>query len=102
MDESRGVLVQNPIVCSGSHPSASNGGTQQTPEELVARAIAPVKREFLRPPPVRPSSSPSTNTNDDVSDEKDKPAQSAVDKEKKSKRQLKRERRQVFIFPVSI
>ncbi|OVA12615.1 zinc finger protein [Macleaya cordata] len=26
------------------------------PEELVAKAIAPVKREFLRPPPIRPCS----------------------------------------------
>ena len=36
---------------------------EKTPEELVAKAIAPVKREFLCPPPVRPS-------NDVVSDSK--------------------------------
>ncbi|KAJ1386326.1 Zinc finger, CCCH-type [Sesbania bispinosa] len=63
------------------------GVAQQTPEELVARCIAPVKKDFLRPPPVRASS-----PNDDVSVANDKPP--ALVKEKKSKRQLKRERRQ--------
>ncbi|XP_050232421.1 tRNA-dihydrouridine(47) synthase [NAD(P)(+)]-like [Mercurialis annua] len=62
----------------------SNNGTYQTPEQLVAKSIAPVKKEFLRP---RPSAR--TDQNDTVSDTK-----SAVAKEKKSKRQLKRERLQ--------
>ncbi|XP_061368368.1 tRNA-dihydrouridine(47) synthase [NAD(P)(+)]-like [Gastrolobium bilobum] len=65
----------------------SSGVAKQTPEQLVARAIAPVKKDFLRPPPVRAPSS-----NDDVSLTNDKAP--VVVKEKKSKRQLKRERRQ--------
>ncbi|PON99948.1 tRNA-dihydrouridine synthase [Trema orientale] len=95
MDESTEVrLVPDPNDSSGPPPplSASNG-QQQTPEELVARAIAPVKPGFLRPPPVRPAS----NDKEDgaVSESKEKKtAQPAVVKEKKSKRQLKRERRQ--------
>lgn len=66
---------------------------QVTPEELVAKAIAPVKREFLRPPPVRASSATNTQ-NDDVAEAKS----ASLVKEKKSKRQLKRERRQVPLF----
>ncbi|XP_022747839.1 tRNA-dihydrouridine(47) synthase [NAD(P)(+)]-like isoform X2 [Durio zibethinus] len=73
-----------------SHPpSNTNGAAQQKPEDLVARAIAPVKREFLRPPP-----SSRTTQNDAASDTNVKQSQSNVVKEKKSKRQLKRERRQ--------
>jgi hypothetical protein len=54
-----------------------------TPAELVARAIAPVKPAFLRPPPVREAP-------------KEEGGGGAVVKvEKKSKRQLKRERHQV-------
>lgn len=56
------------------------------PEELVAKAIAPVKAEFLRPPPSRSRS--------DGADEKNSVSSNVV-KEKKSKRQLKRERQQV-------
>lgn len=67
---------------------------ERTPEELVAKSIAPVKKQFLRPPPVRPCCP--KNHNDEVSDGNAKPAQSNVVKEKKSKRQLKRERRQVI------
>lgn len=70
---------------------------QLTPEELMAKAIAPVKREFLRPLSARPSS---TNpSNDAVSTENDKsaePSSTTLVKEKKSKRQLKRERLQVL------
>ncbi|KAK7351897.1 hypothetical protein VNO77_11657 [Canavalia gladiata] len=65
-----------------------SGVAQQTAEQLVARAIAPVKKDFLRPPPVRASS-----PNDDVSIPNDNNKTSVL-KEKKSKRQLKRERRQ--------
>ncbi|CAJ1973020.1 unnamed protein product [Sphenostylis stenocarpa] len=60
----------------------------QTPQQLVARAIAPVKKDFLRPPPVR-SSAPT----DDVSTSNENKT-SVLAKEKKSKRQIKRERRQ--------
>jgi len=61
----------------------------QTPEQLVSRAIAPVKKKFLRPPPVR-SSAP----DDDVSI----PTENnnyVLAMETKSKRQLKRERLEV-------
>lgn len=81
----------------------SNGAAaaaEKTPEELVAKSIAPVKKQFLRPPPVRPCCP--KNHNDEVSDGNAKPAQSNVVKEKKSKRQLKRERRQAQKSPLGI
>ncbi|XVE93743.1 hypothetical protein REPUB_Repub01dG0220500 [Reevesia pubescens] len=87
--ETEGVPPSQPKPTSNSSNGAT--ATQQTPEELVARGIAPVKREFLRPPP------PSRITqNDDAasSDANSKQSQSNVVKEKKSKRQLKRERRE--------
>lgn len=65
-----------------------------TPEELVAKAIAPVKKEFLCPPPVRADSTSASNQNEGVHEHKSAP----LLKEKKSKRQLKRERRQVFFL----
>ncbi|XAR72759.1 tRNA-dihydrouridine(47) synthase (NAD(P)(+)) [Bertholletia excelsa] len=80
--EERKVSVELP-------PDGGGGLSQQTPEELVAKAIAPVKREFLRPPPVRPRGSDSSDVVTDTTS-----APSSVLKEKKSKRQLKRERRQ--------
>ncbi|KAL6650276.1 hypothetical protein ACP70R_009201 [Stipagrostis hirtigluma subsp. patula] len=52
-----------------------------TPEELVARAIAPVKPAFLRPPPAREAP-------------REEGKAGGVTAEKKSKRQLKRERQQ--------
>lgn len=85
-----------PLVSEDPPPSNSNGA-QRTPEELVAKAIAPIKKEFLRPPPVRPASASSQN--DAVADSA--PAdnsKSGIVKDKKSKRQLKRERRQVWII----
>ncbi|KAG2400832.1 tRNA-dihydrouridine(47) synthase [Vigna angularis] len=78
-EEERGVGISVPRVVAAN----------QTPEQLVSRAIAPVKKEFLRPPPVR-SSAP----DDDVSIPNENKT-SVLAKEKKSKRQLKRERRQV-------
>ncbi|GLT86132.1 hypothetical protein SLE2022_042940 [Rubroshorea leprosula] len=86
--------VESDCVAEEEPPSQlasdSNGATQQlqTPEELVARAIAPIKREFLRPPPSR------TTQNNASSDADSKSPQSSLVKDKKSKRQLKRERRQ--------
>ncbi|KAF5727179.1 FMN-linked oxidoreductases superfamily protein isoform 1 [Tripterygium wilfordii] len=67
----------------------SSNGAHQTPEELVAKAIAPIKREFLRPPPTR-----TINQNVSVSNANAKAPQSGLVREKKSRRQLKRERRQ--------
>ncbi|XP_047168574.1 tRNA-dihydrouridine(47) synthase [NAD(P)(+)]-like isoform X1 [Vigna umbellata] len=78
-EEERGVGISVPRVVAAN----------QTPEQLVSRAIAPVKKEFLRPPPVR-SSAP----DNDVSIPNENKT-SVLAKEKKSKRQLKRERRQV-------
>lgn len=70
----------NPDV-DGTSPISA----QLSPEELVAKAIAPVKKEFLCPPPVRADS-----TSAPSHEQKSAP----LLKEKKSKRQLKRERRQ--------
>lgn len=94
MDGSSTEVVVEPSVAVTS-PYLNTNGVQQTPEQLVAKAIAPVKREFLRPHPLRPCSGDGKT---DVSHSKD--IHSSVLKEKKSKRQLKRERRQVVsLFP---
>lgn len=66
--------------------------SQLTAEELVVKSIAPVKREFLFPPPARPYAN--NTANDAVTERKGGDAPSALAKEKKSKRQLKRERQQ--------
>eukprot|EP00268_Persea_americana_P044413 TRINITY_DN4490_c0_g1_i1.p1 TRINITY_DN4490_c0_g1~~TRINITY_DN4490_c0_g1_i1.p1 ORF type:complete len:697 (+),score=149.07 TRINITY_DN4490_c0_g1_i1:280-2370(+) len=71
-------------------PSRANGAPK--PEELVAKAIAPVKRDYIRPPPLRPSSSNDDKEKDFLSDKKNRDSTHVVVKEKKSKRQLKRER----------
>ncbi|XP_072989306.1 tRNA-dihydrouridine(47) synthase [NAD(P)(+)]-like [Typha latifolia] len=69
-----------------------------TPEELVARAVAPVKAEYLRPPPVRSNEDEARgghpDEDDDTKEKKSTLSSSNVVKEKKSKRQLKRERKQ--------
>uniref|UniRef100_A0A5B7BA75 tRNA-dihydrouridine(47) synthase [NAD(P)(+)] n=1 Tax=Davidia involucrata TaxID=16924 RepID=A0A5B7BA75_DAVIN len=92
MNGSAAELAVEELKTSGNPaPSAKQDGglAQQTPEELLAKAIAPVKKDFLRPPPIRTSNN---DINDVVSDSKSAP--SNLRKEKKSKRQLKRERRQ--------
>jgi len=74
---------------TGDVPASSGtNGARRTPEELVARAIAPVKSEFLRPPPVRQGEA--------APEARAGAPQSGLVKEKKSKRQLKRERQQVL------
>lgn len=72
--------------------SNSNGVALQqlTTEELVAKSIAPIKKEFLRPPPSSRTAQKSASSDAVES----KQAQSGLVKEKKSKRQMKRERRQ--------
>ncbi|XP_047328486.1 tRNA-dihydrouridine(47) synthase [NAD(P)(+)]-like [Impatiens glandulifera] len=71
--------------------TVSQAMPERTPEELVAKAIAPVKKDFIRPPPIR---NKDTDT-DNVNDLDTKPsAPSKIIIEKKSKRQLKRERNQ--------
>lgn len=80
----------------------SVGAPHRSAEELVAKAIAPVKPEYLRPPPVRSGDtrrSGGDNTGYEVS--KDKTGDSAgsgLVKEKKSKRQQKKERQQVSSY----
>ncbi|KAI6677634.1 hypothetical protein NL676_038430 [Syzygium grande] len=76
---------------AGDAPSSNASGAHRTPEELIAKAIAPVKGEFLRPPPVRPYSS---GQSDVAPEARGGAPQSGLVKEKKSKRQLKRERQQ--------
>ncbi|MED6204305.1 hypothetical protein PIB30_008124 [Stylosanthes scabra] len=70
-------------------PGHEAAAVEVTAQQLVARAIAPIKKEFLRPPPLR-SSSAAPNDN------KKNPAHSGSGllKDNKSKRQLKRERRE--------
>lgn len=63
-----------------------------TAEELIAKAIAPVKKQFLCTIPIK--SSIQQPSDDVVSDTKPSSNASVV-KEKKSKRQAKRERKQV-------
>ncbi|PPD87018.1 hypothetical protein GOBAR_DD16044 [Gossypium barbadense] len=84
-------------VPASQPPLDPNGTTQRSPEELVARAIAPVKREFLRPPP-----SSRTTQNNPASDTNVKQPQANLVQEKKSKRQLKRERRQEQNSPLNL
>ncbi|XP_010263932.1 PREDICTED: tRNA-dihydrouridine(47) synthase [NAD(P)(+)]-like [Nelumbo nucifera] len=72
-------------------PSSNGSEVHLKPEELVAKAIAPVKREFLRPPPLRPCSNDAVNGEPVVNK---KVVPSNVVTGKKSRRQLKRERQQ--------
>ncbi|KAL6213720.1 hypothetical protein ACLB2K_013164 [Fragaria x ananassa] len=97
-------MGDDPPAETGPPLDASNGVSaaveaQRTPEELVAKSIAPVKKQFLRPAPIRPFSK---DQNDAVSEGNAKPHQSSVVKEKKSKRQLKRERREAQKSPLGI
>ena len=71
----------SPAVTTDSPPPP-----RPSPEELVARAVAPVKPAFLRPLPIR-----------EVPKEEGKAGGggAVVTGEKKSKRQLKRERQKV-------
>ncbi|KAL0334628.1 UNVERIFIED_CONTAM: tRNA-dihydrouridine(47) synthase [NAD(P)(+)]-like [Sesamum radiatum] len=65
-----------------------------SPAELVAKAIAPVKRDFLRAPPVRTCDGNNSSKADERAAAQKDDASAPILKEKKSKRQLKRERRQ--------
>ncbi|KAK4378213.1 hypothetical protein RND71_000075 [Anisodus tanguticus] len=103
------TLTDGPPPATPLQPPSSNTGDDvgvsqelRTPEELVAKSIAPVKREYLRPPPSRPSTNNSNSTvgveNDDAAEAKSGP----ILKEKKSKRQIKRERQQELKSPLHI
>ncbi|PHT59042.1 tRNA-dihydrouridine(47) synthase [NAD(P)(+)]-like [Capsicum baccatum] len=111
--ENETLIVQSPPAANPAEqrenplqpPSSTtdDGGVTQefrTAEELVAKAIAPVKREYLLPPPSRSSNYNNTVgvENDDVAEAKSAP----IIKDKKSKRQMKRERRQELKSPLHI
>ncbi|KAL5788746.1 hypothetical protein ACOSP7_005695 [Xanthoceras sorbifolium] len=99
MAESATELGEPPVIPAAEDPPvpepisvAARTHQNLTPEELVAKAIAPVKKEFLRPPPTR-----TIPKNGDVSEANDVSSRSTTTTlvmEKKSKRQLKRERLQ--------
>lgn len=90
-------MAESIADAAGDQPvTSSNRADHQTPEELVAKAIAPVKREFLRHPPSR------TQSDAVAESRKVNAARSGVVNEKKSKRQLKRERRQVACLNFSL
>jgi tRNA-dihydrouridine synthase 3 len=79
MDESPAELVMDMEKLSVESPPSND--SQPTLEELAAKVITPVKKEFLRPPPSRPSSSSTGLQNDTVSQTK-----VISGEEKKSKR----------------
>lgn len=72
--------------------SVSEGAACPGPEDLVARAIAPVKSQYLRAPPSRSGFLGREVV--DNANEKSSTPKVVVTKEKKSRRQLKRERKQ--------
>ncbi|XP_060168523.1 tRNA-dihydrouridine(47) synthase [NAD(P)(+)]-like [Lycium barbarum] len=106
MDET--LTDQSPAAIAaesaGQAPSVDGGGVSEeyrSPEELVAKAIAPVKREYLRPPPCRPSNNNDSSVgvqNDDAAEAKS----AHIVKEKKSKRQIKRDRQKELKSPLHI
>ncbi|KAL3580731.1 hypothetical protein D5086_018566 [Populus alba] len=81
------------------NPTQDQQQPTATPEQLIAKSIAPVKPQFLRPPTSRTSQNDTTSStvsdsNNDISKSNNTNTTSVVAKEKKSKRQLKRERQQ--------
>ena len=93
-------VVENPELSLVPPPpsepadSHSRSHSELTTEELVAKSIAPIKKHFLRPPPLRASSNDAVSQT--TANAAPAPSQSTFVKDKKSKRQLKRERRQVL------
>ncbi|KAK4477193.1 hypothetical protein RD792_016406 [Penstemon davidsonii] len=75
-------------------PTPAMSHADMSAEELVAKAIAPVKREFRCPPPIRTSDNHNNSNADVKTTAKNDGVSAPVIKEKKSKRQLKRERRE--------
>ena len=90
--KSKSELLETENAATKPLPENSDRG-QLSAEEVVAKAIAPVKKEFLRPPPS--SRSAISDTNKDENGKSESTKKSGIVKEKKSKRQLKRERREV-------
>ncbi|KAJ6310777.1 hypothetical protein OIU76_015483 [Salix suchowensis] len=94
------------LTSQNSNPTQEQQKPTATPEQLVAKSIAPVKPQFLRPPPSRTSqndtaSSTVSDSNNNIS-KSNINTTSVVAKEKKSKRQLKRERQQEKKSAVSL
>ena len=76
------------VVAEGdAKPTKQFSVYEATSEELIERSMAPIKKEFLCPPPSR------SLKQSDV-----KAPHPSLVQEKKSKRQLKRERREVCPF----
>ncbi|KAM3202209.1 hypothetical protein P3L10_029833 [Capsicum annuum] len=102
MDQAPVTPMKQPKTPQQPPPSTTDDGrvTQEfrTIEELVEKAIAPVKREYLRPPPSRPSTNNKGDIvevqNDDVAEAKS----TSIIKDKKSKRQMKCEHRQIIFI----
>ncbi|GAB2267641.1 hypothetical protein Dimus_002622 [Dionaea muscipula] len=92
-ETSVGIPMDSEATVEGSQPLPPSfpDELQPSPEELIAKSIAPVKREFLRLPPRRTDSATRAT---DGKLEGGKTNSSKLVKEKKSKRQLKRERRE--------
>ena len=101
MDESESITTAQLVdmVDPAPQPPSKPNESQLTPEQLVAKSIAPVNKHYLRPPPPRPSSNDTVSQTTTNAAPAPSPSplhsQSALLKEKKSKRQLKRERHQV-------
>ncbi|KAI3446213.1 hypothetical protein Pfo_002878 [Paulownia fortunei] len=94
MEDRRALGNTSKDVSATEAPASAPVQPQPSAEELVAKAIAPVKRDFLRPPPVRTCDRSDNNKADDKATAQNDGVSSPIIKEKKSKRQLKRERRQ--------
>eukprot|EP00262_Sarcandra_glabra_P004678 TRINITY_DN15874_c0_g1_i2.p1 TRINITY_DN15874_c0_g1~~TRINITY_DN15874_c0_g1_i2.p1 ORF type:complete len:706 (+),score=123.64 TRINITY_DN15874_c0_g1_i2:60-2177(+) len=96
-DEEPSTEVEKPkvsesISSSSSSIAAADSCVQLKPEDLVSKSIAPVKKEYLLPLSLRPSKN-AGDTNG-VAEKNIVSSASVITKEKKSKRQLKRERQQ--------
>ncbi|KAL2927927.1 tRNA-dihydrouridine(47) synthase [NAD(P)(+)]-like [Bienertia sinuspersici] len=94
-------LTDSAMDESSTKTSSKTESSEQPPstEELVAKSIAPVKKEFLRPPPTNRSTNSENYHNNSIKDDDNgksdsSKADNGIVKEKKSKRQLKRERRE--------
>ena len=91
------TVGEPPKVPTEQPPPARKPVNELSVEEMVAKSIVPVKKEFICPAPNRLSSDDNKSSGDAVP--VSAAAAAPVIKEKKSKRQLKRERIQVlYVF----
>jgi tRNA-dihydrouridine synthase 3 len=102
------MVVATTAASVGVTAGECDSTPHRSPDELVAKAIAPIKPQYLRPPPVRSGETRRSGVDNTGGGEvgKDKitgdGADSGLVKEKKSKRQLKRERKQVVMVILHI